>query len=143
MFGAGVFIGHCLQHGGQRDGGRPFSPFIFGFFIQNKNCAIGRRVLKIGLCRKFNTAADEGLGGFGADIRAAEQANVDIDDAGIPKFRIHPHQRSVFFPNAGMDDEPRTFALLEMGQFFKRSGKSIRAFTVRDILDEEIRSKLA
>ncbi len=87
------------------DGGRPFSPFIFGFFIQNENHAIGRRVLKIGWCRKFNAAADEGLGGFGADIRAAEQADVDVDTARIPKFRIHPHQRSVFFPNAGMYDD--------------------------------------
>ena len=87
------------------DGGRPFSPFVFGFFIQAENRAIGSRVLKIGWCRKFNAAADEGLGGFGADIRTAEQADVDVDAAGIPKFGIHPHQRSVFFPNAGVDDD--------------------------------------
>jgi DNA modification methylase len=34
-------------------------------------------------------------------------------------------------------------AMTEIGQFFKRTGKIIRAFTVRDILDEEIGRKLA
>jgi hypothetical protein len=34
-------------------------------------------------------------------------------------------------------------AMTEIGNFFKRSGKIIRAFTVRDILDEEIGRKLA
>ncbi len=34
-------------------------------------------------------------------------------------------------------------AMTEIGQFFKRTGKMIRAFTVRDILDEEIAKKLA
>jgi hypothetical protein len=53
----------------QRDGGRPFFPFIFGFFIQDKNRAIGRRVLKIGRDGKRDAAADECLGGFGADSR--------------------------------------------------------------------------
>jgi hypothetical protein len=33
--------------------------------------------------------------------------------------------------------------MTEIGQFFKRTGKIIRAFTVRDILDEEIGRKLA
>jgi DNA modification methylase len=33
-------------------------------------------------------------------------------------------------------------AMTEIGQFFKRTGKMIRAFTVRDILDEEIARKL-
>lgn len=33
-------------------------------------------------------------------------------------------------------------AMREIGNFFKRSGKVIRAFTVRDILDEEIARKL-
>jgi hypothetical protein len=68
----------------QMDGGRPFAPFIFGFFIQNENHAIGRRVLKIGWCRKFNAATDEGLGGFGADIRAAEQADVRLSPPTTP-----------------------------------------------------------
>jgi DNA modification methylase len=34
-------------------------------------------------------------------------------------------------------------AMTEIGNFFKRSGKIIRAFTVKDILDEEIGRKLA
>jgi hypothetical protein len=34
-------------------------------------------------------------------------------------------------------------AMTEIGNFFKRSGKIIRAFTVHDILDEEIGRKLA
>ena len=34
-------------------------------------------------------------------------------------------------------------AMTEIGNFFKRSGKIIRAFTVGDILDEEIGRKLA
>ena len=34
-------------------------------------------------------------------------------------------------------------AVTEIGQFFKRTGKMIRAFTARDILDEEIARKLA
>ena len=34
-------------------------------------------------------------------------------------------------------------AMTEIGAFFKRTGKIIRAFTVRDILDEEIGRKLA
>jgi hypothetical protein len=34
-------------------------------------------------------------------------------------------------------------AMTEIGQFFKRTGKMIRAFTVRDILDEELGRKLA
>jgi hypothetical protein len=34
-------------------------------------------------------------------------------------------------------------AMTEIGNFFKRSGKIIRAFTVRDILDEETGRKLA
>jgi DNA modification methylase len=34
-------------------------------------------------------------------------------------------------------------AMTEIGNFFKRTGKIIRAFTVRDILDEEIGRKLA
>ena len=34
-------------------------------------------------------------------------------------------------------------AMTEIGQFFKRTGKIIRAFTVHDILDEEIGRKLA
>ena len=34
-------------------------------------------------------------------------------------------------------------AMTEIGQFFKRTGKMIRAFTVRDILDEELGGKLA
>jgi hypothetical protein len=33
--------------------------------------------------------------------------------------------------------------MTEISQFFKRTGKIIRAFTVRDILDEEIGRKLA
>lgn len=33
-------------------------------------------------------------------------------------------------------------AMTEIGQFFKRTGKIIRAFTVRDILDEQIARKL-
>jgi hypothetical protein len=33
--------------------------------------------------------------------------------------------------------------MMEIGQFFKRIGKIIRAFTVRDILDEEIGKKPA
>ena len=33
-------------------------------------------------------------------------------------------------------------AMTEIGQFFKRTGKMIRAFTIRDILDEEIARKL-
>ena len=37
----------------------------------------------------------------------------------------------------------RSDAMTEIGQFFKRTGKMIRAFTVRDILDEEIAKKLA
>jgi len=34
-------------------------------------------------------------------------------------------------------------ALREVGAFFRKTGKSIIALTVRDILDEEIASKLA
>ena len=34
-------------------------------------------------------------------------------------------------------------AMTEIGAFFKRTGKIIRAFTVRDILDEELGRKLA
>lgn len=34
-------------------------------------------------------------------------------------------------------------AMTEIGQFFKRTGKMIRALTVREILDEEIARKLA
>jgi len=34
-------------------------------------------------------------------------------------------------------------AMTEIGQFFKRSGNIIRAFTARDILDEEIGRKPA
>ncbi len=34
-------------------------------------------------------------------------------------------------------------AMTEIGKFFKRTGRMIRAFTVRDILDEEIAKKLA
>ena len=34
-------------------------------------------------------------------------------------------------------------AMTEIGQFFKRTGKMIRAFTVRDILDEELGRRLA
>lgn len=34
-------------------------------------------------------------------------------------------------------------AMMEIGQFFKRAGKIIRAFTVRAILDEEVGRKLA
>ena len=34
-------------------------------------------------------------------------------------------------------------AMTEIRAFFKRSGKMIRAFTVRDILDEELGRKLA
>jgi hypothetical protein len=34
-------------------------------------------------------------------------------------------------------------AMTEIGQFFKRTGKIIRAFTVRDILDKEFGRKLA
>lgn len=80
------FILHCLRHGMQRNGGRPFFPFIFRFFIQVENRIIGCRVLKIGRGGKLDAAADESLGGFGADIRAAKQADVDVDAAGIPKF---------------------------------------------------------
>ena len=87
------------------DGGRPFSPFIIGFFIQNENRAIGRRVLKIRRGGKRETPVDEGLRGFGADVRAAEQADVDVDATCIPKFRSHPHQRSVFSQNAGINDD--------------------------------------
>ena len=34
-------------------------------------------------------------------------------------------------------------AMTEIGQFFKRTGKMIPAFIVRDILDEELGHKLA
>jgi len=34
-------------------------------------------------------------------------------------------------------------AMTEIGRFFKKTGKMIRAFTVRDILDEQIAKKLA
>ena len=68
-----------------RDGGRPFLPFSVGFLIQAKNRDNGRRVLQIGRCGKGDAAADEGLGGFGADFRVAEQTEMKINAAGIPK----------------------------------------------------------
>jgi hypothetical protein len=34
-------------------------------------------------------------------------------------------------------------AMTEIGRFFKKTGKMIRALTVRDILDEQIAKKLA
>ena len=70
----------------KRDGGRPFFPFSIGFFIQAENRAIGRRLLKIGRGGKGDAAADEGLGGFSGKFRAAEQTEMKINAAGIPKF---------------------------------------------------------
>ena len=94
----------CLRHELKLDGGRPFFPFGVRFFIQVKHRAIGRNLLKIGRGSKGDAAADEGLSGLGGDFRAAEQTEVKINAAGIPKFGIHPHQRSVILINAGLDE---------------------------------------
>ena len=66
--------------------GDHFSHSAFNFFIQAKNGAIGRRLLKIGRCGKGDAAADEGLGGFSGNFRAAEQTEMKINAADIPKL---------------------------------------------------------
>lgn len=65
------------------------------------------------------------------------QINPDID--AFEAMMMREERAKGFFVAFGYTQD----AMREIGEFFKRTGKSIVALTVRDILDEQIAARLA
>ena len=78
-----------------------------------------------------------GTGAAHAEIQKDEVGRPDVDSFGATMMREQCGQG--FFVSFDYSSD----ALSECQSFFKRTGKMIRAFTVRDILDEELGRKLA